>query len=85
MRSKKNVAVLTEDRAFALFFRHHAQECDSTRVPTPGNSPLKAKKHKSPGGGLVQLELTDALSFQFQMNKKELEICEFEMHLKFAL
>ena len=80
MRSIKNVAVLTEDRAFALFFRHHAQECDSTRVPTPGK-----KKHKSPGGGLVQLELTDALSFQFQTNKKELEICEFEMHLKFAL
>ena len=55
------------------------------RVPTPGNLPLKAKQHKSPGGGLGQLELTDALSFQFQTNTKELEICEFEKHLKFVL
>ena len=47
----------------------------------------KKKRHKGPGGGggLVQLELTDALSFQFQTNKKEIEICEFEVHLKFVL
>ena len=83
----KNVAVLTEERAFALFFRPHAWGCDSTRVPTPGNLPSKEKKkvQMPRGGGLVQLELTDALSFQFQTNKKEIEICEFEMHLKFAL
>ena len=35
----KNVAVLTEDGAFALFF-----------VPTPGNLPSKAKKMLMPGG-----------------------------------
>ena len=82
----KNVAVLTEKRAFALFFRPHAWGCDSARVPTPGNLPWKVKKNTNArGGGLLQLELTDALSFQFQTNKKEIEICEFEIHLKFAL
>ena len=35
----KNVAVLTEDGAF-----------DSSRVPTPGNLPSKAKKMLMPGG-----------------------------------
>ena len=33
----KNVAVFTEDVAFALFFRPHPGEFDSSRVPTPGN------------------------------------------------
>ena len=53
MRSMKNVAVLTEDGAFALFFRPHARGCDSTRVPTPGNLQSKEKKKKTemPGGG----------------------------------
>ena len=55
MRSMKNVAVLTEDGAFALFFRPHLGGFDSSRVPTPGNSPSKAKKMLmpgvSPGGG----------------------------------
>ena len=37
VRSVKNVAVLTEDRAFALFFRPHPGGFDSSRVPTPGN------------------------------------------------
>ena len=54
----KNVAVLTEDGAFASFF-----------VPTPGNLPSKAKKMLMPGGqigegggggGWAQVELTDA-------------------------
>ena len=39
----KNVAVLTEDGAFALFFRPHPGGFDSSRVPTPGNLPAKAK------------------------------------------
>ena len=39
----ENVAVLTEDGAFALFFRPHPGEFDSSRVPTPGNLPSKAK------------------------------------------
>ena len=65
VRSMKNVAVLTEDGAFALFFRPHPGGFDSSRVPTPGNLPSKAKKMLMPGGqpgggGWAQLELTDA-------------------------
>ena len=65
-----NVAVLTEDGAFALFFRPHPGGFDSSRVPTPGNLPSKAKNMLMPGGqaggggggglGWTQLELTDA-------------------------
>ena len=46
----KNVAVLTEDGAFALFFRPHPGGFDSSRVSTPGNLPSKAKKMLMPGG-----------------------------------
>ena len=44
VRSMKNVAMLTADGAFALFFRPH-WGFDSSRVPTPGNLPSKAKKN----------------------------------------
>ena len=44
VRSMKNVAVLTDNGAFALFFRPHPRGFDSSRVPTPGNLPSKAKK-----------------------------------------
>ena len=37
VRSMKNVAALTEDGAFALFFRPHPGGFDSSSVPTPGN------------------------------------------------
>ena len=71
----KNVAVLTEGGALALFFRPHPGGFDSSRVPTPGNLPTKAKKNANARGsargrrglddargvGWVQLELTDAL------------------------
>ena len=70
MRSLKNVAELTEDGAFALFFRPHPEGFDSSRVPTPGNLPSKRKKMLMPevnpgggrggGGGWTQVELTDA-------------------------
>ena len=50
VRSMKNVAVLKEDGAFALFFRPHPGGFDSSRVPTPGNLPSKAKKLLMPGG-----------------------------------
>ena len=50
MRSMKNVAVFTEDGAFALFFRPHPGGFDSSRVPTPRNLPSKAKKVPVPGG-----------------------------------
>ena len=41
-------------RVFALFFRPHAREIDSSRVPTPGNLPSKAKKVLMPGGRPVK-------------------------------
>ena len=56
--SIKNVAVLTEDGAFALFFRPHPGGFYSSRVPTPGNLPPKAQKNADArgsareGGGL---------------------------------
>ena len=61
----ENVAVLTEDGAFALFFRPHPGVFESSRVPTPGNLPSKAKKNANArgsarGGGGAQLELTHA-------------------------
>ena len=62
----KNVAVLTEGGAFALFFCPHPRGFESSRVPTPGNLPSKAKKMLMPGisrgrgggEGWAQLELT---------------------------
>ena len=63
----KNVAVLTEDGAFAPIFSPSLGIFDSLRVPTPGNLPSKAKKMLIPGGqpggeggGWAQVELTDA-------------------------
>ena len=50
VRSMRNVEVLTEDGAFALFFRPHPGVFDSSRVPSPGNLPSKAKKTLMPGG-----------------------------------
>ena len=61
----KNVAVLTEDGAFAFFFRPHSGGFDSSRVPTPWNFSSKARKKRlmpggQPGRGWAQVELTDA-------------------------
>ena len=50
VRSMKNVAMLTEDEAFAVFFRPHPGGCDSSRVPTPANLPSKAKKNANARG-----------------------------------
>ena len=50
VRSMKNVAVLTEDGAVALFFRPHPWGFDSSRVPTLGNLPSKAKRHANVRG-----------------------------------
>ena len=44
VQSIKNAAVLTENGAFALFFRPHPGGFDSSTVATPGNFPYKAKK-----------------------------------------
>ena len=43
-------AVLTKDGAFTLFLRPHPGGFDSSRIPTPGNLPSKAKKILMPGG-----------------------------------
>ena len=54
MLSLKNVAELTEDGAFALFFRPHPGGFDSSRVPTPGICHPRQKMlmpEVSPGGG----------------------------------
>ena len=60
----KNVAVLTEDGAFALFFRPHPKGFDSSGVPTPGNLLYKAKKkayaRRSARGGGCLLYTSDA-------------------------
>ena len=56
VRSMKNVAVLTEDGAFALFFRPHPGGFDSSRVPTPGNLPSKAKKKNANAWGSARGE-----------------------------
>ena len=45
VQSMKNVAVMMEDGAFALFFRPHPGGFDSSKVPTPGNLPSKAKNN----------------------------------------
>ena len=53
----KNVAVLTEDGPFALFFRSHPGGFDSSIVPTPGNllsnypREKKSNARGSAGGG----------------------------------
>ena len=55
VRSINNVAALTEEGAFALFFGPHPWGFDGSRVPTRGNLPSKAKKmlmpEGQPGGG----------------------------------
>ena len=50
VRSMKNIAVLTEDGAFALFFRPHPGGFDSSRVPTPRNLSAKEKKKANAWG-----------------------------------
>ena len=47
----KNIAVLTEDGAFALFFCPHPGGFESSIVPTSTSLPSKAKKMLMPGGG----------------------------------
>ena len=50
VRSMKNVAELMEDGAFALFFCPQPGGFDSSRVPTSGNLPSKAKKNANARG-----------------------------------
>ena len=77
----KNVAVLLEDGAFALFFRPHPGEFDSSKVPTPQEFAIQGKKNANAlcvcvcvcvgggGGGVgcwAQLELADASIYKFK-------------------
>ena len=55
MQSVKNVAVLSEDGVFALFFRPHPGGYESSRVPTPGNLLSKAKKKKKKNAKTLML------------------------------
>ena len=62
----KNVTLLKENGAFALFFCPHPGGFDSARVPIPWEFAIQGKKNAnaqgSARGGLwAQLELTDAL------------------------
>ena len=60
----KNVAVLTEDGAFALFFRPHPGGFDSSRAPSPGICHPRQKNANARGSapGWAEVELTDALT-----------------------
>ena len=68
VRSINNVAALTEEGAFALFFGPYPWGFDSSRFPHAGICHPRQKKMLMPegqprgGGGLgwAQLELTDA-------------------------
>ena len=51
VQSMKNVAVLTEDGAFALFFGPHPGGFDSSRVPTPGIFHPRQKNANARGEG----------------------------------
>ena len=42
--------MLTEEGAFAFFFRPHPGGFESLRLPTPGNLPSKAKKNANARG-----------------------------------
>ena len=60
----KNVAVLTEDGAFALFFRPHP---DNFKSPHSREFAIRGKKMLMPGGqpgggDWAQMELTDAFN-----------------------
>ena len=46
----KNVAVLTDGGFALLSFRPQPGAFDSSRVPTPGNVPPKAKNHANARG-----------------------------------
>ena len=57
VRSMKNVPVLTEDGAFALFFSPYPGGFDSSIVPNPGNAQGSVR---GGGGGWAQVEFTGA-------------------------
>ena len=71
----KNVAVLMEAGAFALFFFPHPRGLDSSRVSSPREFATQGKKNAYVRGqhgdeGQAQLELTDALYEDFHVPGK---------------
>ena len=63
VRSMKNVAVLTEDGAFALYFRPQPGDLTAQKFPPPGICHPRQKNANArgqPGGGWAKVELTDA-------------------------
>ena len=56
----KKVAMLTENGAFALFFRYHLGGFDRLKSPHPQEFAIQGKKNASARGCWAQLELTDA-------------------------
>ena len=66
VRSMKNVVVLTEDGAFALFFRPRPGDLNAQESSPPGICHPRQKKANAQGqpegGGGAEEELTDVLS-----------------------
>ena len=62
----KNVAVLSKDGTFALFFRPHPGGFDSSRVPTPGKMLMPEGQ---PGGDVL-----DAAGIDWCINGKQTRI-----------
>ena len=83
VQAMKNVAVLTEDGALALFFRPHPGGFDSSRIPTPGNLPSKAKKILMPGGqprgglgaGGIDWCITSVSESQYKQKHSDDDVC----------
>ena len=65
-------SVLTEDGAFALFFRPHPGGFDSSRVPTPGNLLSKAKKNTYALAGRTRYIFPTALKRIFKFFLKSM-------------
>ena len=91
VRAMKNVAVLTEEGAFALFFRPHPGGFDSLRVPTPENLPSKAKNHPPAGSarggvGLGACEIDWCITHRCAVNVTTSSLQNFPWRLsaKFA-
>ena len=50
VQSMKNVTLLKEEGAVALFFRPHPGVFDSSRVPTPGEFAIQGQKNANAQG-----------------------------------
>ena len=90
MRSLNNVAALTEEGAFALFFGPHPGGFDSSRICHPRQKKmLMPEGQPGGGGGWAQLELTDALekhySFRGPINDRIWHGIDNKLNETFAL